>query len=220
MSLEIIFKIFLSWPWPVILSILGLILSIINFWYNFLRKAKPSFVCSSWSAIGMQHKDGYPRIAFAIKISVTNNGVKPLIIKDFYLLTKDETGSIFHYEPIVLFDLRQWIEDGNRPDKVGRAQKGQIPLPFVVPPKKTFSFEHHLYFLPTDKTTMVDPRISGSIKLRLFAITDRFSSYKLIGEQKFLHDDIKNLTMGNFSSVLSDVSTKKRSEFIKRFKWN
>lgn len=203
----------------VYVGMLAFLISCLNLWYNFLRKAKPKFVCSRWTAIGMQHSDGFPKAAFAVKISSINNGAKPLEVKDFLLTAKDKNKILFIYEPILLFDLRQWIEDGNKPDKFGWAQKGQIPLPFVVPPKETFDFEHHIFFLPADKATMIDPRVDGPVELRIFALTDRSSSYKLIGEQQFKHEDIKDIRMGSFSSILSDESTKVRAYFVKKLKW-
>jgi len=203
----------------ILVGVLAFILSLANFWFNFLRKAKPSFVCSRWTTIGVQHGDGFPRAAFAVKISITNNGVKPLTVKDFLLVARDKNSTLFYYDPILLFDVRQWIEEGNKADKVGRCQKGQVPLPFVVTPKTTFDFEHHVFFLPADKTTMIDPRVDGPVTLRLYALTDRSSKYKLASIQQFNHEDIKDLKMGSVSSVLSDESVRFRPEFIKNFKW-
>src|SRR4030042_5108302 len=105
-----------------ILIIIAFLLSLLNMWYTFFLKGSPIFSCTKWTAIQMI-KNNSPHAAFAVQISIYNKGRVPLQVYDFVLKAKTNDGQQVLYQAVLLWDLRQWIEDGNREDKVGRAQK-------------------------------------------------------------------------------------------------
>jgi len=196
-----------------ILSTLALTLSGVAFWFSYFRKGTPKFVCSRWTAVRMEHISKKPLAAFSLHITVVNEGKVALEIRDLLLIAKTGDRRIF-YEPILLWDLRQWIEDGNRPDKVGRAQKGQVPLPIQLNAGQYFDFQYSILFLPLDKETMVEPLKDSSVELVLYGLTDRNDNYVVVAEQHLDADEIKPLLNQSFSSVVSTVSKAKRSAFI------
>ena len=161
----------------------------------------------------MEHISKKPLAAFSLHITVVNEGKVALEIRDLLLIAKTGDRRIF-YEPILLWDLRQWIEDGNRPDKVGRAQKGQVPLPIQLNAGQYFDFQYSILFLPLDKETMVEPLKDSSVELVLYGLTDRNDNYVVVAEQHLDADEIKPLLNQSFSSVVSTVSKAKRSAFI------
>ena len=191
-------------------SITALLISGATFWFNHLRKAKPHFVCSRWTAIRMEHADGRPRAAFSVYVSVMNKGKVPLELQDLMLVAEVEKEHPIFYEPILLWDLRQWIEDGDRPDKVGRAQKGQAPLPVLVPPDTVCDFGYSLLFLPVDKDRLVSPLEHSNVRLKLYALTDREKRYRVVGEQVMVKQDLKPLLDKSFSAAISTASKAKR----------
>ena len=197
----------------LILSLLALSLSGVAFWFGYFRKGTPKFVCSRWTAVRMEHVDRRPLAAFSLHITVVNEGKVPLEIRDLLLVAKTPERVIV-YEPILLWDLRQWIEDGNRPDKVGRAQKGQVPLPIQLNAGQYFDFQYSILFLPLDKETMVEPLKDSSVELVLYGLTDRNENYVAIAEQHLDADEIKPLVNQAFSSAVSTVSKAKRPAFI------
>lgn len=162
----------------------------------------------------MQHSSGEPRAAFSVRVSVVNEGKRPLEIRDLLLAADTNDGQPIFYEPLFLWDWRQWIEDGDRPDKVGRAQKGQVPLPIQLKADEYYDFEYSILFLPLDKETMVEPLKHSAVKLRLYAFTDRQAGYIQIGEQVMEDGDIKALVDKAFSGVVSTVWKAKRARFI------
>jgi hypothetical protein len=161
----------------------------------------------------MEHVDKRPLAAFSVHISVVNDGKVPLEIRDILLAAKTPERLIV-YEPIILWDVRQWIEDGNRPDKVGRAQKGQVPLPIQLNAGQYFDFEYSILFLPLDKETMVEPLKNHAVDLTLYALTDRNEIYVTIAEQHLDADELKPLINQSFSSAVSTVSKAKRAALI------
>lgn len=201
----------------MVFSIIGLVISIIallisgaTFWFSHLRKAKPHFVCSRWTAMRMD-ADGRPRAAFSVYISVMNKGKVPLELRDLMLVAEVGKDHPILYEPILLWDLQQWIEDGNRPDKVSRSQKGQAPLPVLVPPDEVCDFGYSIFFLPFDKERLVSPLEHSTVRLRLYALTDREKSYKVVGEQVMAKQDLKPLLDKSFSAAISTTSKAERS---------
>ena len=200
--------------WNTIIAALALLLSAVNFWYSFLRRARPVFVCSRWTAVGMQGADGRPRAAFAVQISVINRGRKPLELTDFVLVADTEQGKRVFYEPLFLWDLRQYIEDSGRQDRIGRAQKGQVPLPILVPPDEYYDFGYPALFLPIDVQTLIQPQTDAPLSLRLYALTNRSKGYQLIDTQVFEAESLANLGHGDISAARSSASVRKRSEFV------
>lgn len=194
----------------LVISIIALLISGVTFWFGYLRKAKPHFVCSRWTAIRMDHADGRPRAAFSVYISVMNKGKVPLELRDLMLVAEVGKDHPILYEPILLWDLRQWIEDGNRPDKVGRSQKGQAPLPVLVPPDTVCDFGYSIFFLPVDKERLVSPIEHSTVRLKLYALTDREKRYKVVGEQVMAEQDLKPLLDKSFSAAISTASKAKR----------
>jgi hypothetical protein len=197
----------------LIVSLLALTLSGVAFWFSYFRKGTPKFVCSRWTAVRMEHVSGKPLAAFSLHITVVNDGKVPLEIRDLLLIAKTPDRTII-YEPILLWDLRQWIEDGNRPDKVGRAQKGQVPLPIQLNAGQYFDFQYSILFLPLDKETMVEPLKDSSVELVLYGLTDRNDEYVAIAEQRLNADELKPLINQSFSGAVSTVSKEKRPAFI------
>jgi len=193
------------------ISIIALLISAATFWFSYLRKAKPLFVCSRWTAKRMDKADGSVRAAFSVYISVMNKGKIPLVLYDLILVAEVEEDDRILYEPILLWDLRQWIEDGNRPDKVGRSQKGQVPLPVLVPPDTICDFGYSILFLPVDTEKMVNPLEHSNVQLKLYALTDRVKKYTMICEQVMDERDLKSLLDKSFSSAISTASKSKRS---------
>ena len=56
----------------IIISMLALLISGLHIYFGFLRKGSPKFICSSFTALGMENKeDGSPRSAFATKIQIS-----------------------------------------------------------------------------------------------------------------------------------------------------
>ncbi|MBI3004772.1 MAG: hypothetical protein HYY49_05085 [Ignavibacteriales bacterium] len=159
-----------------------------------------------------------PRATFAIQISVYNRGKVSLQVYDFVLHAKSDDGQKVTYEPVVLWDLRQWLEDGNRPDKVGRAQKGMVPLPLIVSPGQLYDFSYPILFLPIDKTTLIDPATAKKVTLDLYARTDREEEYQPIGRQDFNADDIRSVLTNTFVSIVSTESSSKRQELLETLK--
>lgn len=199
----------------LVVSGLAFILSGVAFWHSSLRRGTPKFVCSRWTAIQMQQSSGEPRAAFSIHVTVVNQGTAPLEIRDLLLVAETGSEQPIIYEPILLWDLRQWIEDGNRPDKVGRAQKGQVPLPLQLNAGQYFDFEYSVLFLPLDKAIMVDPHKHTSVELKLYAYTDRNHDYVVIGEQA-MGEEVKTLASSAFAGAVSTISKSKRSLLIGR----
>jgi hypothetical protein len=190
---------------------IALFISGATFWFSYLRKAGPHFVCSRWTAIRMQHSSGKPLASFSVYVAVVNKGKIPLEVLDLVLEAEVGEGSPIFYEPILLWDLRQWIEDGSRSDKVGRTQKGQAPLPVVVAADEHFDFGYSILFLPVDKERLVEPLKHSTVELRLHALTDRKKKYVVVSGQTMNEEDIKPLLTKSFSSAISTVSRARRS---------
>ncbi len=156
--------------------------------------------------------------AFAVQISIYNKGRVPLQVYDFVLKAHSTYGQTVLYEAIVLWDLRQWIEDGDRPDRVGRAQKGQAPLPLIVTPGQLYDFTYPILFLPIDKKDLIDPRTSGATEITVYAKTDREDQYELIGSQTFTESEMKEVLGKTFVSVISTESTLTREQLLAKIK--
>ena len=114
------------------------------------------------------------------------------------------------YEPILLWDLKEWIEAGHAPNKVGRTQKGQVPLPILIPAGKFFDFGYSALFLPVDKEKIVEPLVSNDVILELYALTDKSSEYKKVGEQIMEKNDLQSLIDKPFSGAISTISKSNR----------
>ncbi|WP_144295402.1 hypothetical protein [Rhodothermus marinus] len=158
----------------------------------------------------MDHADGRPRAAFCVHVSVMNKGKVPLELQDLMLAAEVGEEYPIFYEPILLWDLQQWMEDGDRPDKVGRTQKGQVPLPVLVPPDTICDFGYLILFLPVDKDRLVSPLEHSNVRLKLYALTDRERKYRVVGEQVMVEQDLKPLLDKSFSAVISTASKAKR----------
>jgi hypothetical protein len=178
-------------------------------------KGKPIFNCSKWTAIQML-KDGNPHSTFAVHLSIFNKGKVPLQIFDFLLKAKTNKGQILDFEPILLWDLRQWIEDGDRPDKVGRAQKGQVSLPLIITPGQLYDFGYHILFLPVDKLNLIKPISSDGVELTLYSKTDRAANYELIGKQSFTDKEMKEILQKSFVSVISTEAISERQKILEK----
>lgn len=202
-----------TFDWNLYVAALALFVSFFNLWYNFFAKGKPIFSCHKWTAIRME-KNGHPEAAFALQINVYNKGTKVLQLYDFVLVAETDDNQKATYEPIVLWDLIQWIEDGSRPDKVGRTQKGQVPLPTIVTPGQLYNFNYPILFLPIDKNTLINPQTANTVDLKLYARTDRSKKYILIGQQNFKKEEIKSIMTNSFSSVISSSSINARNELL------
>lgn len=195
--------------WGATAAFLALFLSLINFWFTFLFKGKPIYACSMWTVVQLI-QNGSPRAAVALNLSVYNKGNSSLKLFDLLIQVVDDSGNYYYYEPIVLWDLKQWIEDGNRPDRVGRTQKGQVPLPTVIVPDQDYNFGYPILFLPEDTTNVVDPNNTTEINVKLFARTDRDKKYQHVAEQKFNQTDLQGLNKQAFVSIKSSESISKR----------
>ncbi len=202
--------------WTAIIAGPALILSLFNLWYTILRKGRPIFACSRWAAIGLTAK-GQPGASFAVQIGIVNNGSRPLLLKDFMLAAETPHRKIF-YDPILLFDLTQYIADVGRNDRITRAQKGQAPLPILIPACQQYDFPCEVLFMPYDKKTTVLIESDTPCILNLYALTDRSKSYELIATQELSREAVQELKSGGFSGVLSTASTKIRESFIRKFR--
>lgn len=192
------------------LSTIAILLSALTVWRSFFWRGAAEFVCSSWTAIRMTGNDDRARAAFCVTLSIGNPGNRPLTVFDLLLKAEiPDRGTIF-YEPILYWDIRQWIEDGARKDKVGRTQKGQVPLPVQLPPQGHFDYGYPILFLPLDKSTLVEPGVHKSVTLRLFAFTSRGRTYAEIGTQHISAEDLNPLTSMSFSGLVSSESRKRR----------
>lgn len=200
--------------WGVTAAFLALILSLINFWFAFLFKGKPVYACSMWTAVKLNQNNS-PRAAFALNISIYNKGNASLKLFDLFIQVTDDSGNYYYYEPIVLWDLKQWIEDGNRPDRVGRTQKGQVPLPTVIVPDEDYNFGYPVLFLPEDLKKVIDPNSTDEIELKLYSRTNRKKDYELVGTQKFNQEKLQSLNQHAFVSIKSNESISKREELKK-----
>jgi hypothetical protein len=163
----------------------------------------------------MQRSNGEPLAAFSINVSILNEGTAPLEVIDLLLVAKTQDGAIF-YEPIVLWDLQEWIAAGNAPDKVGRTQKGQVPLPVLISADDFFDFGCSALFLPVDETTTVEPRNHDEATLELYALTDRNSEYQKIDEHVMDKDDLKAVINKAFSGAISTRSRSERDRIVNK----
>jgi len=163
----------------------------------------------------MQRSDGEPLAAFSVNVSILNEGTAPLEVIDLLLMADTGEETTF-YEPIVLWDLKEWIESGNAPDKVGRTQKGQVPLPVLIPADEFFDYGYPALFLPVDHEKIIEPRNTSEVRLELYALTDRSSEYEMVGKQIMDEEDLKPLLEKSFSGAVSTVSKSNRSELVDR----
>lgn len=201
----------------IIIAVFAIVISVIAFWYNSLRKGNPIFYCSRWTAIGLS-VNGEEGAAFSINIGLNNNGNSPIEIIDFILVAETHHNKKIFYDPIILFDLTYYISSIGQDRRIENAQKGQIPLPIIIPPNQQYTFEEEILFMPYDKKTAVLNKKDPPFTLKLYALTDRYSDYKKIAEQNFEPNDIEKLVNGSFSGVLSTYSIKNRERFINRIK--
>jgi len=201
-----------------LIVVLAFGLSLFNFWFVFLKRGMPQFVCSQWTAIRMQDEKGLPIAAFMIKIGIINRGGVPLEVKDFMLVAKNQSQRVSFYEPLLLWDLRQWIEDGDRPDKVGRTQKGQVPLPVIVPANQAFEFVYPILFLPVDTVEIIKPGFDSQVELALYGLTDRDGTYQRVALQQFTGQEIDGLIKGSFSAIRTSSAVKTRPSFMDRIR--
>lgn len=201
----------------IIISLFALVVTVINFWYNSLRKGKPVFTCSRWTAIGVE-ASGQQGSTFAINIAVINEGKYPLVLTDFLLVAETHNKKKIFFDPIILFDLTYYIGSMGEQARMAKAQKGQIPLPIIVPPSQQYTFEKEILFMPYDKATTIINNVDAPFSLSLYALTDRDSNYIKIAEQQFRPEDINTLVNGSFAGVLSSYSTKNREVFINKLK--
>lgn len=201
----------------LVISLVALGISFFTFWYNFLREGEPIFTSSRWTAIGISNS-GQEGSAFAVNISVNNDGNAPLELIDFMMVAETHNKKKIFYDPIILFDLTHYISSLGEDGRMGKTQRGQVPLPMIVPPNQQYTFEKEILFMPYDKTTSIINNIDAPFTLKLYALTNRTNSYKKIAEQYFRPEDIQNLVNGSFSGVLSSSSIRKRKEFINKLK--
>lgn len=197
------------------ISIFAILISAISFWYGFLKKSDPIFSISRWTAMGITN-NGKNGSTFITKISINNPSTKPTAIKDFAIIAKTEKGKKIIYEPILLWDLTYYIESMGIPKKIVEFQKGQIPLPIIIPAKESYQFEYEILFMPQDKKTSIINEEDGSFELEFYALTENWKDYKLVSKQKIKEEDIKNLRNGNFAGVLSTTSIENRKKLNKK----
>lgn len=196
----------------LIISICAIFITIISFWYNSLRVGAPIFTCSRWTAIGLDNS-GQQGSSFVIKIGVINYGNRPLIIKDFLLIAETHNKKEIVYDPIILFDLTYYIASIGKQNRIADSQKGQIPLPIIIPPNKSYNFEYEMLFMPFDKKTTIINNQDAPFILKLYARLKN-KSYNLIAEQNITKEDIVTLTNGSFRGVLSTSSIEHRQKFL------
>lgn len=194
----------------IFISIAAFGLSIFAYWSSSIRKRSPQFVCSRWTAVRLDTPENTPLAAFMIQVSVINRDGTPLEIRDLLLVARNRTQNTCYYEPLLLWDLRQWIEDGDRPDKVGRAQKGQVPLPLLVPAHESYDFDFPLLFLPVAENKVINAISNDDTDLSLYCLTDRSRKYVRIASQIFTSQELRNLEKGGFSAVRTSAATKMR----------
>lgn len=196
---------------PIIVSIFALIISGLNFWFGFIRKIDPTFCCSRWTAFGITNsvQEG---ATFIVKIDINNASNHPVTIMDFIIIATTSKKDKILYEPILLWDLTYYIESMNVPKKIIEFQKGQIPLPVIIPAKQMYSFDYEILFKPKDPSVVIINNQDAPFNLQLLALTDRWKNYKVVVNQEFHESDIVNLTQGNFSGVLSTVSITNRKK--------
>lgn len=199
--------------WGAIIAAAAFILSLFSLWYTTFRRGRPTFACSKWTAIGLS-ADGVTGAAFTIQVSVINNGNRPLVLKDLMLVAKTSENKEIYYDPILLFDLRQYIADMGKDDRIARAQRGQVTLPIIIPPNQHFDFPYEILFMPYDKKTAVATQKDAPFTLKLYGRTNRSKHYQLVAFQEFQPDDVRQLRNGTFAGVLSTASIEKREAFI------
>jgi len=194
-------------------AIIALIISGLSLWYGYLKKVDPVFCCSRWTALGIENsgKDGS---TFIVKVDINNPSNKPVIIKDIVLIATTKNKSKIIYEPIMLWDLTYYIESMGVPKKIVEFQKGQIPLPIVIPAKQSFGFKHEILFMPQDKKTSIINNTDAPFEIEIFALTDLWRNYKKVAYQNFDESNVENLKNGNFSGVLSTASTENRKKLL------
>ncbi len=196
------------------ISIIALLISFLTFWFTYLKKSIPLFACSKWTAMRMIHTPtNTPRAAFSIYVNIANKSKVPLTLYDFVLKAEVEQEAPIFYEPLFLWDLAQWIEDGNHPERIGRAQKGQVPLPVILPPDTVYDFGYSVLFLPLEERS-IDPSKHASVKLTLFALVDPKKDYVPVCYQVMGEEDLKVLLSGNFSGAVSTASKVKRHQIL------
>lgn len=198
----------------LIISICAILVTIISFWYNSLRTGVPIFACSRWTAIGLDNS-GQQGSSFVIKIGVINYGNRPLLINDFLLIAETHNNKKIVYDPIILFDLTFYIASIGKQNRMTESQKGQIPLPIIIPPNKNYNFDYEILFMPYDKKTSIINNQDSPFTLKLYARLKK-ESYKLIAEQVIKKEDIASLTNGSFCGVLSSTSTEHREKFLNK----
>ena len=197
-----------------LIASLAFVFSFYTFWYTRIRRVKPVFACSRWNAIGLTAQN-QPGAAFALSIGVANYSNHPLIITD-YLLEADTSRKKIYYDPILLFDLNHYIIAflTNQNAIIAHSQKGQAPIPIIIPAIQQYSFDYELLFMPQDKMTSINTQKDTPFTLRLFVLTDRAATYEEIAAQEIGQQDVANLMNGGFSSVTSTVSIQRRSQFM------
>lgn len=200
----------------LIISLFALFISGFSFWYVFLKHSDPIFCVSKWTAFGIS-SNGKDGSTFIVRIDINNPSSRPVTIEDFVLVVKTKTNKKILYEPIMLWDLTYYIESIGVPKKITEFQKGQIPLPFNIPTKEAFKFDYEILFMPKDIKVSVKNDEDAPLEIEVLALTDKWKDYKLVSNQRFTIDEIKNLTNGSFSGVLSTSSIENRKKLEKKF---
>lgn len=174
-----------------------------------------SFSCSKWTAVGMD-AGGQPAASFAIKIDIYNTGARPIVLQDLILEAETHDGSRIYYEPIVLFDMKNYFSTIGQERRIATAQQGMVPLPVTISPKEHFDFNHEILFLPLDHTSIAKVPQDAPLDLRVFARSNRSKTYAEVGYQRVNVTDISQLSNGSFSGLLSTSSLLKRPDFISK----
>ena len=203
----------------IITSVLAIIISCYSVWYTKFRKGKLQFNCTRWTAIGLQVKDQnntFIGATIALDISIVNDGAKPKLVKDFLLFANTSTGKEIVYSPVMIFDITNYASTLGGNNRIGKAQKGLVPLPALVQEQSSYKFEKEILFMPLDKKTAINVQSDPPCTLKLYALIDDEKDYELISTQTVESKDIGQLKNGSFSSFESNVATSNRESFINK----
>ena len=187
--------------WGAIFAGFAILISLFTLWYSVFRRGQLSFACSRLTAIGMA-SSGRTASAFAIKVDVINSGSRPIVLRDLLLEANTNTGKRIFYDPILLFDLTNYVASVGQQNRIATSQKGQAPLPISIPAGQHFEFGYEILFMPHDKKTAVETPDDAPMTLDLYALTSRKRKYRHIVTQEISSDDVKSLVNGSFSGVL------------------
>jgi hypothetical protein len=190
----------------IIIGGLGLTISIINLWYNFLWTPKPQFSCSNWLAV-QETRNGQPYVSFAIQVTIINRGSKPVEIRDIRLVVHVPQLHTLFFKPVQLIDYADYKRTGS----VGVT----IPLrlPVVIPAKAEFDFGYPIEFLPFNDDSAGLKHTEGDVTLHLYAETDRYGRVK-IATQSFGAEEMLKMWTAIYLPITASAIAKSRQEFL------